>query len=123
MKYFLSAAILSLVILFFSSCGKQNEAGKRIPANAEFVAQIDLQTMSKKLSWKDIQQTAIYKKILSDSSIPEWSRKLLENPASSGIDFDNGLVFFSAVHNGKKYVAAEGKISNENDFVEFNNNF
>ncbi len=123
MKSFLSAAILSLVILFVSSCGKQNEAGKRIPANAGFVAQIDLQTMSKKLSWKDIQQTAIYKKILSDSSIPEWSRKLLENPASSGIDFDNGLVFFTASHNGKKYVAAEGKINNENDFVQFNNNF
>jgi len=123
MKSFFSAAILSLVVLFFSSCGKQNEAGKMIPENAGFVAQIDLQSLSKKMSWNDIQQTAVYKKIITDSSMKEWSKKLLENPASSGIDFDKGLVFFTAVHNGKTYVAAEGKIHNESDFAQFNNNF
>lgn len=123
MKSFLKLGILSMVIFFFSSCGKKNEIGKMVPSNAIFVAQVNIKSLNNKLSWKDIQQTAIYKKALSDSSMSGWSKNLLENPSASGIDFDNGLVIFTADHNGKKYLAAEGKIKNENDFIQFNKNF
>lgn len=123
MNSFLKLSIFSLLILFFTSCGKKNEAGKMIPDNASFVAQVNLQSLGNKLSWKDIQVTDIYKKIISDSSMPDWRKKLLENPSASGIDFDGGFVFFTAFHNGKKYFAAEGKIKNENDFIQFNKNF
>jgi hypothetical protein len=123
MKSFLKLGLLSSIIFFFSSCGKKNEVGKMVPANAIFVAQVNLKSLNNKLSWKDIQQTDIYKKAISDSSLDGWSKNLLENPSASGIDFENGLVIFTAVHNGKKYLAAEGKIKNENDFIQFNKNF
>lgn len=123
MKSFLKLSFFSLLIFFFSSCGKKNEAGKMIPSNAILVAQVNFKSLGTKLSWKEIQQTAIYKKALSDSSMTDWSKKLLDNPSSSGIDFENGLIIFTAVHNGKKYLAAEGKIKNEDDFIQFNKNF
>lgn len=123
MKSFLKLTFFSVVVLFFSSCGKKNEAGKMIPENAMFVAQVNLKSLGKKLSWKEIQQTDIYKKAISDSSMEDWRKKLLENPSSSGIDFDEGLVFFTADHDGNKYFAVEGKIKTQSDFDQFNKNF
>lgn len=123
MKNLLKLSFISVAVLLFSSCNKKNESGKMIPANAIFVAQVNIKSMGDKLSWKDIQQTAIYKKTISDSSMGEWSKKILENPTASGIDFEDGLVFFTADNNGSKYFAAEGKIETENDFIDFNKNF
>ncbi len=123
MKSFLKLSFISVIVLFFSSCGKKNEVGKMIPDNAMFVAQVNLKSLGNKLSWKEIQQTDIYKKAISDSSMADWRKKLLENPSSSGIDFDEGLVFFTADHDGNKYFAAEGKIKNQSDFDQFNKNF
>src|SRR5690242_1146159 len=123
MKSLLKLMLLSVVILMFSSCGKKNQAGKMVPQNAMIVAQIDLKSLSNKLSWKEIQQTDIYKKMITDSSVNGWKKSLLENPSSSGIDFDAGLTVFTADHDGNKYLAAEGKIKNQNDFDQFNKNF
>jgi hypothetical protein len=123
MKSFLKLTFFSVVVLFFSSCGKKNEVGKMIPGDAMFVAQVNLKSLGNKLSWKEIQQTEIYKKAISDSSMEDWRKKLLENPSSSGIDFDEGLVFFTADHDGNKYFAVEGKIKTQSDFDQFNKNF
>jgi len=123
MKSFLKLSFVVVVVLVFSSCGKKNEVGKMIPANAIFVAQVDLKSLGNKLSWKEIQQTDIYKKAISDSSVKDWGKNLLKNPSASGIDFDEGLVFFTADHDGNKYFAAEGKIKNQSNFDQFNKNF
>jgi len=123
MKSFLKLSFVVVVVLVFSSCGKKNEVAKMIPANAIFVAQVDLKSLGNKLSWKEIQQTDIYKKAISDSSVKDWGKNLLENPSASGIDFDEGLVFFTADHDGNKYFAAEGKIKNQSNFDQFNKNF
>jgi len=123
MKNLLKLSFISVAVFLFSSCSKKNELGKMIPVNAIFVAQVNLKSMGDKLSWKEIQQTAIYKKAISDSSLGEWRRKILENPSASGIDFEDGLVFFTADNNGSKYFAAEGEIKSESDFTEFNKNF
>ncbi len=123
MKSFLKLSFVGVLVFLFSSCAKKNEVGKMVPANAIFVAHVDLKSLGNKLSWKEIQQTDIYKKAISDSSMEDWRKNLLENPSSSGIDFDAGIVFFTADHNGAKYFAAEGKIKNQSDFDQFNKNF
>ncbi len=123
MKSFLKLSFVSVVVLFLSSCGKNNEAGKMIPGDAIFVAQVNLKSLGNKLSWKEIQQTDIYKKAITDSSMADWRKNLLENPSASGIDFDEGIVFFTADHDGSKYFAAEGKIKSQSDFDKFNKNF
>jgi hypothetical protein len=122
MKYFLKLTFFVCAISLLSSCGKNNEAGKMIPKDALFVAQINLKSMNSKLSWNDIKQTSWYQKAYSDSSIPEWRRKILENPSASGIDFDEGLIFFMAKDSGAEYIAAEGKLKSQKDFEQFNKN-
>ncbi len=122
MKSFLKLSFISVIVLFFSSCAKKNEVGKMIPGNAIFVAHVNFKSMANKLSWKEIQQTDIYKKAMADSSMADWRKKLLENPSASGIDFDEGVVFFTADHAGNKYFAAEGKIKSQSDFDQFNKN-
>jgi hypothetical protein len=123
MKYFLKLNLFVCAIALLSSCGKNNEAGKMIPKDALFAAQLDLKSMSNKLSWNDIKQTAWYQQAHSDSSIPEWRRKVLENPSASGIDFDEPLTFFAAKDSGAEYLAAEGKLKSVKDFEQFNKNF
>lgn len=113
------------MIILFSSCGKnKNEVGKMIPANALFVAQLNMKSLDSKLSWDEIKQTSWYQKAHSDGSIPDWRKKILDNPSASGIDFDNGLTFFVSKGAGDNYfLTAEGKIKNENNFEQFNKNF
>jgi len=124
MKAFFKLTLVLLIMAMFSSCGKKNDLGKMIPKNAMFVAQVNMKSMSDKLSWKDIQQTSWYKKTFSDSATPEWRKKILDNPGASGIDFDKELVFFSEKASGAGFFfAVEGTIKNEKDFEQFNKNF
>lgn len=125
MKSFYKLSIaFGVMIILFSSCGKNNEAGKMIPGNALFVAQLNMKSLDSKLSWDQLKQTAWYQKAYSNASAPDWRKKILDNPSASGIDFDNELTFFVSKGNGNDYfLAAEGKIKNENDFEQFNKNF
>lgn len=124
MKPFLKICFaLAALIFLFSSCGKKNEVGKMIPSDALFVAQVNMKSLDKKLSWDEIKQSSWYKKVYSDSSTPEWRRKILDNPSASGIDFDEGLIFFVATSGTAHYIASEGKLKSEKDFEQFNKNF
>jgi hypothetical protein len=110
-------------MILIASCGKKNEVGKMIPSDAMFVAQVNFKTLENKLSWDEIKQTGWYKKTYEDPSIPEWRKKILENPSGSGIDFDNPITFFVAKNSGNNYFVAEGKIKDQKDFEQFNKNF
>lgn len=125
MKQFLKLFFtISTMALLFTSCGKNNGTGNMIPSDALFVAQVNMKSLDSKLSWNDIKQNEWYKKAISDSSTPEWGRKILDNPSASGIDFDEGLVFFAAKNSQSGYyIAAEGKLKSEKDFEQFNKNF
>ncbi len=124
MKPFLKICFaLTALIFLFSSCGKNNEVGKTIPSDALFVAQMNMKSLDKKLSWDEIKQTGWYKKMYADSATNPWKRKLLDNPSASGIDLDDALIFFVANSGTAHYAAAEGKLKSEKDFEEFNKNF
>lgn len=123
MKSFLKLSLLiSVIALLFSSCGKKNEVGKMIPNDAHFVAQINIKSLGNKLSWNEIKQTNWYKKMYADSSMNDWKRKVLDNPSTTGIDFEDGLIFFVSENAGTDYFAAEGKLKNAKDFEQFNKN-
>ena len=122
--FFRYTLTLLLFAVIFSSCGKKNEAGKMIPADALFVAQVNTGSMSEKLSWNDIKQTSWFKKAYTDSATGEWRKKILDSPSISGIDFEKGLIFFSKkATSGNYYLVAEGIVKNEDQFAQFNKNF
>jgi hypothetical protein len=124
MKSFLKFLLaITILIIAFSSCKKKNDIGRMIPANALFVAQVNMKSLDNKLPWNEIQQASWYKNAYSDTSTPEWRKKILENPSESGIDFDEGLIFFGAKDTTGYYIAAEGKLKSAKDFETFNKNF
>lgn len=123
MKSLFKICLALSVMILIASCGKKNEVGKMIPSDAMFVAQVNFKTLDNKLSWDEIKQTGWYKKTYEDPAIPEWRKKILENPSGSGIDFDNPMTFFVAKNSGNNYFVAEGKIKDQKDFEQFNKNF
>jgi hypothetical protein len=121
---FKSTLVFCLMAFLFSSCGKSNDEGKMITKSALFVAQVNMQSLGKKLSWNDIKQTSWYKKAYSDSATPDWRKKILDNPEASGIDFNSSLTFFVNKSEGSDYYfVVEGKLKSEKDFEQFNKNF
>jgi hypothetical protein len=122
--HFKTVIIFCSMAFIFSSCGKSNDEGKMIPESAVFVAQFNMKSLSAKLPWNDIKQTAWYQKAFNDSSTPEWRKKILENPEKSGIDFDRSLIIFANKTSGQDmHIVVEGTLKSEKDFEQFNKNF
>ncbi|MEO6949099.1 MAG: DUF4836 family protein [Ginsengibacter sp.] len=123
-KNFGLSLALCLLIMLFASCNKSNEEGKMIPMDASFVASINMQSISKKISWEEIKQNAWFQKAYADSSTPEWRKKIMNDPKASGIDFEKNVTFFGVSKaTGGEYLVAIGHIKNEKDFEQFNKNF
>jgi Domain of unknown function (DUF4836) len=113
----------SMVIFVLSSCSKKSAEGKMVPKNAMFVVHFDTKSLKEKLTWDDIKQTSWYKKASEDTSQKEWAKKLLSNPANSGIDLDGGLILFAAKDPGTDgEFVVEGLVKSASDFAEFNKN-
>ena len=109
--------------LLFSSCSKSSDEGKMIPKNAGFVVYFNTKSLSEKVSWNEIKQTAWYKELYADTATKEWTKKLLDNPENSGIDMAGGIIFFVKKGAGNDYdIAIEGKVKNAKDFEQFNKN-
>jgi len=122
--FFKFVFVLSVTAIIFSSCARKNETGKMIPKNAMVVAQINTKSLGDNVSWNDVKQTSWYRKVYSDTTTPEWRKKILDNPGASGIDFDKELIFFSEKGTGNDtYLVVEGTVKNEKDFEQFNKNF
>ena len=64
-----------------------------VPKDAGLVIQVDISSLSSKLSWQEIKETAWFgeaQKQIKDS----FALKLLNDPSNSGIDTEGSLVFF-----------------------------
>ena len=116
-------AIFISVVFLITSCSKTNEQGKMIPKNALAVVHLNTKSLSSKLSWNEIKQTAWFKEIYSDTSIKSWTKKLMDNPDGTGIDFNSGLILFMQKSAGTQgEIVLEGEIKDEKEFEAFNKN-
>jgi hypothetical protein len=94
-----------------------------IPKNALAVVHLNTKSLSSKLSWNEIKQTAWFKEIYSDTSIKSWTKKLMDNPDGTGIDFNSGLILFVQKSAGTQgEIVLEGEIKDEKEFEAFNKN-
>lgn len=108
--------LLSLcAVLVFTACNRGGKTGLLVPKDAGLVVHIDLSSLSSKLSWKEIQQTSWYAEAQkkADDSL---AKKLLADPASSGIDTEGSLVMFMKRTGNSGYVAVEGKLKDVEKF-------
>lgn len=108
--------LLSLFAVFiFTACNKGGKTGLLVPKDAGLVLHVDLSSLSSKLSWKEIQQTAWYAEAQkkADDSL---AKKLLADPASSGVDTEGGIVMFMKRTGNSGYIAVEGKLKDAGKF-------
>src|SRR6187200_1073566 len=120
MQLRLKHLMIAATALLFASCKKTNEEGKLIPNSAGIVLQIDVRSLSSKISWEEIKSNPLFKAAYSDAGVPAALKKILNDPSSAGIDLTKGLLFFSQKDSIGAYVAFEGNIRDEATFRSFN---
>lgn len=103
--------------VIFTSCKKNNAAGRYIPAGAQAVLHINLSSLSSKLPWNEIKTNPLFKEANNTDS--PWIQNIIDSPAVSGIDADKGIVFFIQKENNGGYIAIEGSIKDEDSFKAF----
>jgi hypothetical protein len=127
-SFFRFTLTICAAALLFSSCSKKNEEGKMIPKNAMFVAHLDTKSLKEKLTWDDIKQSNWYAAAMKYYQMNYGAttgemKKLFDNPESSGIDLNGGLVFFAVKNPGTEgEIVLEGLVKNKKDFEQFNKN-
>ncbi|MEO6330258.1 MAG: DUF4836 family protein [Ginsengibacter sp.] len=115
--------LLAVVLVILNSCSKTNNEVKMIPSNALVVMHLNTKSLTSKLSWDEIRQTNWYKELYSDTAVKTWTKKLMDNPAGSGIDLDAALVIFIQKAAGTDgQIVFEGSVKDAGAFEAFNKN-
>lgn len=84
---------LGIVCLVFAACSGGIKSDLSIPKDAAIVFHINSGSLSSKLSWEEIKATEWYKEVLNEAK-DSLGKKILENPAASGVDTDKDFAFF-----------------------------
>lgn len=116
--------LLASFIFLLSSCNSGSDEAALIPENAPFVAVVNTQSINGKISIEEIKNTSWFKELQSDSSTPDWGKKVMEAPEESGVDLSKNLYFFMNDFSGtNQYISVLGSIKSQSDFENFNKNF
>ena len=93
-----------------------------VPKDAMFVLHLDTKSLLGKVSWEDLKQNQWYRKFSSDSSLRPWQKKIIDQPANTGIDLNEGLIFFveKDASNPDGILSLEGTIKDAAAFAQFN---
>ncbi|WP_205508821.1 DUF4836 family protein [Longitalea arenae] len=113
----LSIFLLAVAMISIVSC-KNNKSGIAIPKDASFAIVLNTSSLTSKVSWQEIQQSEWFKKLYAEQT-DSLSRKLLNDPTSSGIDLKNELAFFVKKEGKGGYMAFEGGVKDAAAFEAF----
>lgn len=114
-KFILNFLPVLCLTFFIISCNKKDKTGLLIPKDAALVIHFNSSSFSSKLSWNDIKATNWFKKIYSENN-DSLAEKILNDPASSGVDVKSDLVYFIKVNNNGSYFVIDGKLNDANSF-------
>jgi hypothetical protein len=110
---FLTVAAFALIV--FASCKHSGISGLAIPKDAAIVVHISSSSLTSKLSWDEIKQTNWFKDASTEAS-DSLAKKLLENPAASGVDLKSDFAFFMKKQGNGGYMVFEGSLKSASDF-------
>jgi hypothetical protein len=115
----LFACVAVAVTVLSISCKQSAKDGVMVPKDAGIVVHINASSLSSKLSWKEIQETDWFKDLYM-SGTDSLAKKLMDDPAQSGIDAKKDLVFFLKKQGKGGYLAFEGSVKDAAAFEAFN---
>lgn len=102
-------ALAVTVTLFAVSCKKGGKTGLLVPKEAAFVMYFNSGSLSSKLSWNEIKQSEWFKEAQKEAT-DSFARKVLNDPAVSGVDTEKGFCFFVAPRGRGGYATFQGGI-------------
>lgn len=111
--------LLAAAVLFFQSCKHAATSGLIIPKDASVVAYIDGSSLSSKLSWDEIKQSAWFKKQY-ESETDDYKKTLMNDPEASGVNIKSDFAFFIKKEGAGSYFLFEGKLKDASAFETFN---
>jgi Domain of unknown function (DUF4836) len=106
-------------LLILASCSNKDKSGLPVPKDAGMVLHINTPSLASKISWEEIKNSQWFKEMSAQSSPDSLAQKLLSDPASSGINTQADMVFFTRRRGKGGYVVFEGSISNATAFEAF----
>ena len=113
-KYLLGLGLM--MALIFTACNKAGKSGLLVPKEAGLVLHLDLSSLSSKLSWDEVKQTAWFAEARQKTT-DTLLKKILDDPENSGIDPKGSLVFFMVRTGQNGYLAFEGSMKDQNKFA------
>jgi len=113
----LSLLVLTIAICSIVSCSHPSP-GISIPKDASLAVHINTNSITSKVSWQEIQQNEWFKKLYAGET-DSISKKILNDPASSGVDLKADLAFFTKQETHGGYAAFEGSIKDASSFEAF----
>ncbi len=113
--------LLLIVICALSivSCKETNKTGAMIPNDAGMVLHLNANSFNSKLSWDEVKQTNWFREMYDDAS-DSLAKKLLDDPANSGMDIKGDFVFFLKNHGNSGYMVFQGFVKDAARFEAFN---
>jgi hypothetical protein len=108
-------ALAVAVMLFSASCKKGGKTGLLVPKEAAVVVYFNSGSLSSKLSWAEIKQSEWFKELQKETS-DTLARKLMNDPAVSGLDTEKGFCFFLAPRGRGAYGSFQGSIKDQAAF-------
>ncbi|HYE53768.1 MAG TPA: DUF4836 family protein, partial [Chitinophagaceae bacterium] len=109
---------LALCVMLIS-CSSGDKSALPIPIDAGVVLNVDLESLSKKMSWNDIRSSEWFKSKMNSSS-DSFMRKVMENPESTGIDLKDDVAFFTKqINSTESYFGLTGHLKDASAFEEF----
>lgn len=83
-------------LLLFTACKNSSSSDTLIPREALMAVNINLESLSSKLSWAEVNKTKWFQDMAKEAGGDSLSYKLLEDPARSGINTRKSLALFLA---------------------------
>ncbi|PLX22851.1 MAG: hypothetical protein C0599_05330, partial [Salinivirgaceae bacterium] len=126
MKRFLTLFIVSGIILLVQSCSKPDQHLNTIPSDAAIVGSADLFSLAKKAELYDMDQYAMYKKMMDDlknqdEEIYNFVKGLIDNPLKTGLKYREDVYFFVKGMDRSPTFGVTMSLRNAADFKEFTN--
>jgi len=110
--------LMAAAAIFFSSCNSKSDIGGYIPEDAALVLHINSASLSSKITWKEIQAAEWFRQFQKEET-DSLAQKIMQDPASSGIDTEKDLLFFVRNSGRYSYYSFQGSLKDEAAFESF----
>jgi hypothetical protein len=125
-KRILTLLVVSGIIVLVQSCSKPDQHLNTIPSDAAVVGSADLFSLAKKAELYDMDQYAMYKKMMDqlkseDEEIYNFVKDLMDNPLKTGLKYREDIYFFVKGMDRAPTMGVTMSMRNADDFKAFVN--